>query len=320
MNNCSVTIGFSAHHLEALPLLRASMQKHAAIVLEEPPSPNFPRMLDQSLPIEDYLLEVDPQFPKFDRAMCAMMRQLSKEGKSIYQIEPYLEMLLEIHELLAAGKTAADVLHVDGLRQVYLAERNATGALIGYYASIAKEPFNVVVERVKSFARADAMRLNLRAQLRAQAVLELTARHDSIFVEAGYIHFALFRHLRRRMNSQQKLSVEHLMRVPVKSLGGKRLNLGPGDLLTLRFIFHHQPNEALNDLQAARSLIYIKLIATEELFPDACAAPHVADEAKVNRLVDRLSFDDCAQIFDRVRLTNRERALAVVEEFLQKRR
>lgn len=320
MNNRTVTIGFSAHHLEALPLLRASMQKHSGIVLEEPPSPNFPRMLDQSLPIEDYLLEVDPQFPKFDRAMCEMMRHLSREGKSIYQIEPYLEMLLEIHELLAAGKTAEDVLHVDGLRQVYLAERNATGALIGYYASIAKEPFNVVVERVKTFARADAMRLNLRAQLRAQAVFELTARHDSIFVEAGYIHFALVRHLRRRMNSRQKLSVEHLMRNCINSLGGKRLNLGPGDLLTLRFIFHRQPNEALNNLQAARSLVYIKLIATEELVPDAFAAPHAADEIKVNRLVDRLSFDDCAQIFDRVRLTNREQALAVVEEFLQKRR
>lgn len=320
MNSCAVTIGFSAHHLEALPLLRASVQKHEAVVLEEPPSPNFRQMLDQSLSIEDYLMEVDPQFPKFDHAMCAMVRELCREGKSIYQVEPYLEMLLEIHELLAAGKTATDVLHIDGLKQVYLAERNATGALIGYYASIAKDPFEGVVERVKTFARADAMRLNLRAQLRAQAVFELTAKHDSLFVEAGYIHFTLFRHLRRRMSGRQNLSVEHLMRNRINSLGGKRLNLGPGDLLTLRFIFHRQPSEALNNLQAARSLIYIKLIATEELVPDACAAPHAEDEVKVNRLVDRLSFDDCAQIFDQVRLANRERALAVVEEFLQKRR
>ena len=320
MNSCIITIGFSAHHLEVLPFLRASMQKHAAIVLEEPPSPNFPQMLDQSLPIEDYLMEVDSQFPKFDRAMCTLVRWLHREGKSIYQVEPYLEMLLEIHELLATGKTADDVLRRDGLRQVYLAERNATGALIGYYASIAKDPFKLVVEAVKTFARADAMRLHLRAQLRAQAVFELTPRHDSIFVESGYIHFALFRHLRRRMNSQQKLSVEHLLRSRIKSLGGKRLNLGPGDLLTLRFIFHRAPNGALSDLQAARSLIYIKLIATEELIPDARTAPHAEDEIRVNGLVDRLSFDDCAQIFDRVRLADRERALAVVEEYLQKRR
>lgn len=58
--------------------------------------------------------------------------------------------------------------------------------------------------------------------------------------------------------------------------------------------------KSLADLLAARSLIYIKLIEKDELIPGASTAPHAEGEIRINAMVDRLSFEDCEMIFDRI--------------------
>ncbi|MBW2170806.1 MAG: hypothetical protein JRF69_02305 [Deltaproteobacteria bacterium] len=51
---------------------------------------------------------------------------------------------------------------------------------------------------------------------------------------------------------------------------------------------------------SARSLIYIKLLQKDELIPGESDAPHGEDEVSVNRVVDRLSIEDCSILFDRI--------------------
>ena len=74
-------------------------------------------------------MEVDIEFPEFDRLMCNEARKLHQKGKKLLQIEPYLERLLNIHEHFAQGMTPVDVLNMADLKAVYLAEKAATGAL-----------------------------------------------------------------------------------------------------------------------------------------------------------------------------------------------
>jgi len=184
-----ITIGFSSHHVETLPFVHEQMERHQAIVLEEPPSPHFPAMLRGTLSINDYIMELDSAFPEFERRMCELLRELYKRGGRIVQVEPYLEKLLQIHELFAAGKTVEQVMQEDGLKEVYLVEKSATGALISYYALSVDGPFEVVVAAVKNFARADALRLTLRERLRARAIASLHKPAEQMYVEAGYIHY-----------------------------------------------------------------------------------------------------------------------------------
>jgi hypothetical protein len=59
-----ITIGFSIHRPEIIPLTADLMRRHEVIFLEEPPAPGFRRMLQGALSIEDYLLPVDVEYPE----------------------------------------------------------------------------------------------------------------------------------------------------------------------------------------------------------------------------------------------------------------
>jgi hypothetical protein len=310
-----ITIGFSSHHVEALPFARKQMERHQTIILEDPPSRGFTQMLEGTITLDDYLLELDSGFPEFDRRMHQLLIEFHRRGKRILQVEPYLERLLQIHELFAGGSKPEAVLGMKQLRDVYLAEKQATGALISFYALSMKAPFEEVVAGVKRFARADAVRLVLRERLRARAIAGQVRPGDSTYVEAGYVHYPLYRFLRQELGRRETIGVVFLLDPVVRKLGGKRRNLGPGDILTLHCAFHNTiPAEQAN-LLAARSLIYIKLINKEELLPGESEAPHSEDEVMVNRLLDSLDLLQCRALFDRIRLADRRAALELTRAF-----
>ena len=313
-----LTIGFSSHHVEALPSIRAQMESHQVIVLEEPPSPHFRKMLGGTVSIEDYLMELDSGFPEFERQMCQLLRKLHREGRRIIQVEPYLEKLLQIHELFASGKSVNEVVRKIELKEVYLAEKSATGALISYYGSSVDGPFKAVVEKVKDFARTDAVRLTLRERLRAEAIVNVYRPGEKVYVEAGYIHYPLYIYLRRELGLNEKVRVVFLLAPLIKKLGGNRRNMGPGDILTLHYALKSYLPEERSNLLAARSLVYIKLIKKEELLPGASQTPHLEDEVMVNRLVDRLNLNQCQELFERIRLVKQERAVELAQEYVRK--
>ena len=311
-----ITIGFSSHHAEVLPYARQQMEQHQIIVLEEAPSPNFLEMLDGRLSIDEYMMALDLGFPEFERLMCILLRELHNKGWQIIQVEPYLEALLQIYELLSDGKTPEDVVKDPRLESVYKAEKRATGALLDYYDYSLRAPFDEVVRAVKTFARADADRLVMRERLRAQAIKPLTSHGVDIYVEAGYIHYPLYRYLKKALGRAQRICVVYLLAPVVRRLQGRRRNMGPGDILTLHYALHGGLPENLGDLLAARSLIYIKLLQKDEMLPVDSDAPHSEDEVRVNWVVDSLSLEDCRALFDQIRLAKRERAIRVVEGYL----
>ena len=310
-----ITIGFSSHHAEALPFARQQMEQHQLIVLEEPTSPNFSDMLKGRLSVDNYIMELDSGFPEFERLMCAMLRELCTKGREVIQVEPYLEKLLRIHDLFADGKTPDDVLNDPALEGVYRAEKRATGALLDYYVHCVKSPFDEVVEAVKAFAAADADRLKMRALLRSQAIQTLVSDNVDIYIEAGYIHFPLYLYLKRGLGPKWKIQVVYLLAPVVRRLGGVRRNLGPGDVLTLHYVLHGGAPKDVAGLLAARSLIYIKLVQKDELLPGVSEAPHSEDMVMVNRIVDNLSFEQCGELFEQMRLAKREHALELVRAF-----
>jgi hypothetical protein len=311
-----ITIGFSSHHAEVLPYARLEMEQHQIIVLEEAPLPDFLDMLDGRLSIKEYMMALDSGFPGFERLMCALLRELHSKGRQIVQVEPYLETLLQIHELLSRGKTPKDVVKDPRLERVYKAEKCATKALLDYYARCLNAPFDEVIKAVQAFARADADRLMMRERLRAQAIKPLTSHGVDIYVEAGYIHYPLYHYLKKALGRTQRIRVVYLLEPVIRRLKGRRRNMGPGDILTLHYALHGGMPVDLANLLAARGLIYIKLLQKDELLPVDSDAPHSEDEVRVNRVVDSLNLEDCRVLFDQIRLAKRERALKVVQTYL----
>ena len=281
--------------------------------------PEFHEMLEGRLSIDDYVMGLDSGFPEFQRRMCGLLQALHSGGKRVLQIEPYIERLLQIHERLADGETPREVVRNPGLQVVYEAEKEATGALLDYYKRSLTAPFEDVIEAVKAFARADAARLTLRERLRAQAIEPLAGGDADVYVEAGYIHYPLYIYLKRAVGPGPGVRVVYLLAPVVRRLGGRRRNMGPGDILTLHYALHGGLSRARADLLAGRSLIYIKLLKKDELLPGTSAAPHSEDQTRVNGLVDRLTLEDCGTLFDQIRRAGRESALRAVEALVAKR-
>lgn len=108
-----------------------------------------------------------------------------------------------------------------------------------------------------------------------------------------------------------------LLQPEVDRLGVTRRNIGPGDVLTLHYVFHHRLPAARAGLLAARSLIAVQLVAREELAPEAAAPfPHCADDALVNRLVDRLDLEQCRRLHARIRGVSRTEALQLARRLV----
>jgi len=314
-----VTLGFSIHRPEMVPLTFALMQRHEAIFLEEPPSADFNGMLQGAVAIDDYLMPLDVEYPEFSRQMCCRLRSLYTQGKVIVQVEPFLEVLLGIHDFFAAGHTPGDLPKDVIEYPVYLAERNATGTLLAYYQAAAGGSFEKALTAVIRFARADAARFRLRDSLRAQALAPLIAKYPSAYIEAGVIHFQLWQLLRRQLPKSSRMRPVFLADFALKEIQESNRLYGPGDQLTLRFIFHPTAAESgQHRLLAARAMVYAKIIAKEERLSGNGGLPHLQDELACIRVTKRLSLQDCRNLFPLIHRVKTAESRQIVADYIRK--
>ncbi len=308
-----LTVGLTPHRLEFLPETLKLMEEHDFIVLEEPPLPGFGEMLTGRVPVEDFVLESEAGFPEYARELYQALKSLYARGKEILQVEPYLERWGRIQEALAEGQNPEELKNDPELSRVYFHEHETFGRLLEFYSTM-KASFEELVERIKSFARADARRIAYRDELRAGAIMALLEElppETDIYVEAGYIHLKLVHNLARRKPPHARLTVRNLILSAVRASGLNGVWPSPGDGLTSYYLFG-KPRRIDEDLLAARSLVYIRLIAKEELRPtEKEPFPHLKDELFWRAFVRRLTYEDCRALDSRIRLLSTLRAREV---------
>jgi hypothetical protein len=312
-----ITLGFSVHRPEMVPLTFALMQRHDALFLEEPVSADFNDMLQGAVTIDDYLMPLDVEYPEFSRRMCYQLRKLHSEGKVIVQVEPFLDVLLGIHDFFAEGHAPGD-LPKDSLQYpVYLAERKATGALLTYYQTAVSGSFEETIAAIIKFARLDAARFRLRDSLRAQALAPLIGKYPSAYIEAGVIHYQLWQLLRQKLPKQARVRPVFLASLALKKLEKNGHLYGPGDQLTLLHIFHPTIAETeQHRLLAARSIVYAKIIEKEESDADPGTYPHLRDELASIRTTGKLTLRDCRELFPLIRRSKTAEARQIVADYL----
>lgn len=317
MMTSQATLVLANHRPETVPLATRLMARYDAVILEEPPDPRFRPMLSSQLTIDTYLEDQDLEYPEFSRLMAEGLRGLHRSGIHIYQIEPFIGHLLSIHERFADGQRPSDLPTGPDLELVYLAEHSATAALIDFYEVSIGASFEATVAAVKRFARADAERFALRDRLRAQAIADVLTQNGRTYIEAGQIHYPLWRDLRQRLPDGFPLKVNFLMSDLVRSMGDRTHLYGPGDLLTLLYRFHSQGKCYREDLLAARALIYSKLILKQELDGSGTPPyPHTRDELEVGAITARLSLADCCRLYPYIRQVSTKTAREMVGHYL----
>ena len=312
-----ITIGFSIHRPEVIDITADLMHRHDVIFLEEPPANGLQEMLQGALSIDEYLLPAEIEYPEFSRRMCLLLRDLYQKGKKIIQVEPFLEHLLAIHAFFSQGHRPKELQPDSVHHRVYQAERDATKALLDYYQIVMNGSFKAAIQSIIRFARFDAARFRLRDSLRAQVLTAELNKESSAFIEAGAIHLALYHLLKKRLPRPAQLKPVFLARKALKILGFKGHLLGPGDQLTLTYIFHPRMHGTLREeLLAARSLIYSKLIEKEEVSTDLETFPHIRNELACMDTVKLLTLEDCDRIFPLIRRFKTEHARQLVDDYL----
>jgi hypothetical protein len=177
--------------------------------------------------------------------------------------------------------------------------------------------FDDSLDAVKRFARLDAARFRLRDSLRVHALTKLVKKFESSFIEAGEIHYGLWRMLRQNMPQEFRVRPVFLAGAALKRLGINGHFYGPGDRLTLLYIFHPLIYGTSRErLLAARSLIYTKLIQKQELTADVESFPHLRNDIACIQTVDKLSLSDCRHLFPRLRHANTSEVLQFVSDYL----
>ena len=314
-----VTLALCMHRPEMIPLISDYMQRHEAIFLEEPPDAHFERMLKGTLSIDDYVGRLDVEYPAFNRGLCSLMLRLNARGKHILQVEPFLQILLSIHELFAAGHRPADLDRASIQYPVYLAEKNATQALLAYYQIAVTGQFHEAIEAIRRFARMDAARFRLRDSLRAQEIVPLARKYSSVYIEGGLMHYPLWQLLRQQSEQQLDVRLLFLANMALTTKDAKFYRYGPGDRLTLLYVFHPEIHDPIREnLLAARSIIYSKIVEKNEISDAADTFPHLRNEVDCIRTTARLSFDDCRRLFPLVQKASSSDSRQIVAEYLAK--
>ncbi len=312
-----ITIGFSIHRSEVIDITADLMHHHDVIFLEEPPANGLQEMLQGDLSIDDYLLPAEVEYPEFSHRMCLLLRDLYQKGKKIIQVEPFLEHLLAIHTFFSQGHRPKDLQPDSVHHRVYQAERDATKALLDYYQIVMNGSFKAAIEAIIRFARFDAARFRLRDSLRAQALAAELNKGSSAFIEAGVIHLALYHLLKKSLLESLQLKPVFLARKALKILGVKGHLFGPGDQLTLSYIFYPKTHGTFKEeLLAARSLIYSKLIEKEEISVDLETYPHIRNELACIGTVKLLSLEDCDRLFPLIRRVETKYARQLIDDYL----
>ncbi|TVM36683.1 hypothetical protein [Oceanidesulfovibrio marinus] len=305
MAAAGVTLAYSTHRPETLAPAAALMRGHATIILEEPETPGFHAMLRRELAVDEYLTVTEYEYPAFARRSASLLRELFAEGKYIVQLDPYMDVLVSIHEFFTDGHGPSDIAPKTTQAAVYDVEHRWTKALIHYYEASGQKDFDGLVAALIGFARRDAERGRMRDAMRAEHFARIlhkdsSARPGPVYLEAGSIHFSLLRELVRRLDKPPRLV--YLMEDVSRRVWGRRQVLGPGDVLTLLLTFFPDRAGPRAELLAAQSLIHVKIQQKEEL--EECKeepAPHTVDEAWSAGVSMALGYDECRELYERLK-------------------
>lgn len=313
-------VGYISYRLETLPFNRPKMEQFECIILEEPHTPWFAEMLGRELDIDEYLLLTDFGFPVFAKTQCRLLQDLHAQGKTILQVEPFLEELVRIHEFFASGGPPSEIKSGTRTREVYDLERIWTGKLLAFYRQAHSKDFDLTVAAVKEFAWIDARKGRLRDEMRVLALQDILSQYQSMHVEAGYIHFTLLREVRQALSSQTRLSIFYSQQVYFRPRIGRRQIMGPGDVLTLIYTWLPDAQGPRTDLLAAQSLIYNKVVENQEIEKNTDQCPHANDEIQAVRLAESLDYAQCASLYEKIRNLPTDAARETAKDWLGRMR
>lgn len=128
------------------------------------------------------------------------------------------------------------------------------------------------------------------------------------------MHLLFCHSLKKLLPSGWRLKPIFVELFGLKQLGLRSGLYGPGDKLTVHYLFERTLPPDLENLLCAQALVFNKIVHKEEYRAPNIPFPHLADEARAASLVNRLSFEQCNSLFSEVRDQPVDKAIALVRQ------
>ena len=304
-----ITVLLTEHRIEHLPIFEKYAREHELIILEEP----YPDLVDQvlrgALALEKYVEIVYTEFSKFLIKQYEILKKLWHEGKIIYASEPYLAQLVKIYRIIELKQDIRSVLDRDKLlKYVHNVENVVSERLLEYYNAVANIDFEESVNALLKFAKADAYRILARDVMRAVHIKSLLDRKfssegiENVLIEAGVIHRILVKVLNIHFdNCVNVVNSKELLARQCLGLSIDIDKMHPGYLLTYIYLgIEEPPKDTDIELLAARCIVYNILITKSEQEPtEQEPCPHLLEEYRILRFVNKLDYEHCKKLFER---------------------
>jgi len=160
-------------------------------------------------------------------------------------------------------------------------------------------------------AKVDARKDKAREEMRSKEIAEKIRGGEwsgEILVEAGASHTRMKNILKEELKGIENVRIEALYplkELTAKTFGGPILKVHqPLDELTRIYKYEKQPSEDREKLMAARQLIFETMAKTTTI-----------DETI--KIVNRLSYEECKNLFDEIKGMGKDDAFKQVENYLK---
>ncbi|MGC8948497.1 MAG: hypothetical protein ACP5GU_02720 [Thermoprotei archaeon] len=285
------------------------------IILEEPANNFFESMLKGIISVDEYMqllseetFSLQPSFPLYTSQLCIILKSAYMQGKIIFQIEPYLEIVEKIYEFIdkheAQGMEPSQILSEIRKSQefgtIYNYEHITYKLLLEYYNSLSRS-FDEAVDALLKYSRVEAQRLKLRSKMRAEKIIktlkDINIEKSNVFIESGNIHLCLYHYLSEYFGDNNVSSI-YLLNSVIKNFDKKmQYIIRSNDILTFMHIFNVRDDE-IERLLAARSIIRLIMISENEISPSKKQQfPKMEEEIAIAQLISSLNYEQCKSLY-----------------------
>ena len=170
--------------------------------------------------------------------MAEILRDLHRSGIRLYQIEPFIGHLLAIHDRFADGQRPSDLPAGTVLHTRLLGRKIGHRCLARFLHGVDRQFLRGHRRGGQTIRPCRCAALRPAGQFTGTGHGEVIIEPGSTYIEAGQIHYPIWRELRQLLPAGYPLRVHFLMSDVVRSMGYRTHLYGPGDLLTLLYRFH----------------------------------------------------------------------------------